>query len=33
MTERTDAEHTAKMKKVQAAHRKIVASKTVEKGR
>ncbi|MBC8794239.1 MAG: cob(I)yrinic acid a,c-diamide adenosyltransferase, partial [Tagaea sp. CACIAM 22H2] len=29
---RTDAEHTAKMKKIQAAQRKKVATKTVEKG-
>lgn len=32
MKARTDAEHTAKMKKIQAAQRKKVATKTVEKG-
>ncbi len=32
MKARTDAEHTAKMKKVQAAQNKKVAAKTVEKG-
>jgi cob(I)alamin adenosyltransferase len=32
MKARTDAEHTAKMKKIQAAQRKKVAMKTVEKG-
>ena len=32
MVERTEAEHAEKMKKKQAAHDKIVASKTVEKG-
>ncbi|QUT06442.1 cob(I)yrinic acid a,c-diamide adenosyltransferase [Sphingobium phenoxybenzoativorans] len=32
MTERTEAQHTEKMKKRQAAHNRIVASKTVEKG-
>ena len=32
MTERTEAQHTAKMKKMQAAHERIVAAKTVEKG-
>lgn len=32
MKARTDAEHTAKMKKIQAAQRKKVSTKTVEKG-
>jgi cob(I)alamin adenosyltransferase len=32
MKARTDAEHTAKMKKIQAAQNKKVAAKTVEKG-
>jgi cob(I)alamin adenosyltransferase len=32
MKTRTDAEHTAKMKKIQAAQNKKVAAKTVEKG-
>ncbi|MGQ2935674.1 MAG: cob(I)yrinic acid a,c-diamide adenosyltransferase [Sphingopyxis sp.] len=32
MKTRTDAEHTAKMKKIQAAQAKKVATKTVEKG-
>lgn len=32
MKTRTDAEHTAKMKKIQAAQAKKVAAKTVEKG-
>ena len=32
MKTRTDAEHTAKMKKIQAAQNKKVATKTVEKG-
>ena len=32
MTERTDERHAEKMKKKQAAHDKIMASKTVEKG-
>ncbi|OHD10140.1 cob(I)yrinic acid a,c-diamide adenosyltransferase [Sphingopyxis sp. RIFCSPHIGHO2_12_FULL_65_19] len=32
MTARTDAEHAAKMKKIQAAQNKKVAAKTVEKG-
>ena len=32
MKARTDAEHTAKMKKIQAAQNKQVAAKTVEKG-
>lgn len=32
MKARTDAEHTAKMKKIQGAQRKKVATKTVEKG-
>lgn len=32
MKARTDAEHTAKMKKIQAAQNKKVATKTVEKG-
>ncbi|MGV3770893.1 MAG: cob(I)yrinic acid a,c-diamide adenosyltransferase [Sphingobium phenoxybenzoativorans] len=32
MAERTEAQHTEKMKKRQAAHNRIVASKTVEKG-
>lgn len=32
MIERTEAEHTAKMKKKQAAHDRIVACKTAEKG-
>ena len=32
MKVRTDAEHTAKMKKIQAAQNKKVAAKTVEKG-
>ena len=32
MTERTDERHAEKMKKKQAAHEKIMASKTVEKG-
>lgn len=32
MTARTDAEHAAKMKKVQAAQNKKIAAKTVEKG-
>ncbi|MEI4509043.1 cob(I)yrinic acid a,c-diamide adenosyltransferase [Sphingopyxis sp. CCNWLW253] len=32
MKTRTDAEHTAKMKKIQAARAKKVATKTVEKG-
>lgn len=32
MPPRTDAEHTAKMKKIQAAQNKKVAAKTVEKG-
>ena len=32
MTERTDERHTEKMKKRQAAHRRIMAEKTVEKG-
>ncbi|MHA4836182.1 cob(I)yrinic acid a,c-diamide adenosyltransferase [Sphingopyxis sp. MSC1_008] len=32
MKTRTDAEHTAKMKKIQAAQKKKVAAKTVEKG-
>jgi cob(I)alamin adenosyltransferase len=32
MNARTDAEHTAKMKKIQAAQNKKVATKTVEKG-
>jgi cob(I)alamin adenosyltransferase len=32
MKPRTDAEHAAKMKKIQAAQRKKVATKTVEKG-
>ncbi len=32
MTERTDEDHAEKMKKRQAAHNKIVAGKTVEKG-
>ncbi|WP_332817613.1 cob(I)yrinic acid a,c-diamide adenosyltransferase [Sphingopyxis sp.] len=32
MKARTDAEHTAKMKKIQAAQAKKVAAKTVEKG-
>ncbi|RZF66110.1 cob(I)yrinic acid a,c-diamide adenosyltransferase [Sphingomonas populi] len=32
MRERTEAEHAAKMRKRQAAHDKIVAAKTVEKG-
>ncbi|PXA92007.1 cob(I)yrinic acid a,c-diamide adenosyltransferase [Nostoc sp. 3335mG] len=32
MTSRTDAEHTAKMKKIQAAQAKKLATKTVEKG-
>ncbi|MEO5586334.1 MAG: cob(I)yrinic acid a,c-diamide adenosyltransferase [Novosphingobium sp.] len=32
MKQRTDAEHNAKMKKLQAAHDKKLAAKTVEKG-
>ena len=32
MTERSDERHAEKMKKKQAAHDKIMASKTVEKG-
>lgn len=32
MVERTEAQHAEKMKKKQAAHDKIVASKTIEKG-
>jgi cob(I)alamin adenosyltransferase len=32
MKPRTDAEHNAKMKKIQAAHEKKLATKTVEKG-
>jgi cob(I)alamin adenosyltransferase len=32
MVERTEAEHAEKMKKKQAAHDKIVANKTIEKG-
>lgn len=32
MKARTDAEHTAKMKKIQAAQNKKIAAKTVEKG-
>lgn len=32
MAERTDEQHSAKMKKKQAAHEKIMASKTQEKG-
>ncbi|MFA7595672.1 MAG: cob(I)yrinic acid a,c-diamide adenosyltransferase [Novosphingobium sp.] len=32
MAERTDEQHNAKMKKKQAAHEKIMANKTVEKG-
>ncbi len=32
MVERTEEQHTAKMKKKQAAHNRIVAGKTVEKG-
>ena len=32
MAERTDEQHAAKMKKKQAAHEKIMAGKTVEKG-
>jgi cob(I)alamin adenosyltransferase len=32
MIERTEAEHTEKMKKKQAAHDRIVAGKTIEKG-
>lgn len=32
MVERTDEQHNAKMKKKQAAHEKIMAGKTVEKG-
>src|SRR3546814_11731314 len=32
MAERTEAQHTEKMKKKQAAHDRIVAAKTIEKG-
>jgi len=32
MAERTDEQHNAKMKKKQAAHEKIMANKTIEKG-
>ena len=32
MAERTEEQHTEKMKKLQAAHDKMVASKTIEKG-
>ena len=32
MKQRTDAEHNAKMKKLQAAHDKKLAARTVEKG-
>lgn len=32
MVERTEIQHTEKMKKIQAAHQRIVASKTNEKG-